>query len=985
MKLKFTLVFAFFAITFLAKAQEFEPTGASYVGQSLNKVVVPSLASRSNTLEAAVQLTEAPKDGRSVKVEVIPEKDPQTENDYFSQNQHITAGKYQTRALSNDFVVGNNVGSPSDPAIGVGGLDEVVIVYNTGFMIYDKSGNILQGPTNPNAIFANGGCCDLTVSYDNEVDRWVLTYLFVGAGMQIAVSDGSSAINSSWNVYTLPQVSDYNKLSIYGNAYYVTDNGANDVWAIERQAAIDGEANVGIQGFNVPGLQGQGFTSAQVLHVTNGDHPTTPGAPIVYMRDDGFAGVTMDAINIWTVTPDFTTPANSTVSAPEVFPATPFINVFDGGGFSNLTQPGGGIPIDALQSTIMNQAQFRRFPNGSAAQSTPYNSGIFNFVVDTDAGAGELAGIRWYEFRQPLDGGPWTMAQEGTYTAPDGRHAWNGSMSMDDQANIALGYSTMAGPDTPDPTANRVGAAFTGRSATDADGTMTLDENRFAIANNNVAGLRFGDYAKVSVDPNDDQTFWFITEYTNTNHVAVFRLATDFDNDTGVIALVEPANGDLSATENITVMVRNYGLTEQSNIPVSFTIDGGTTITETIAGPIPPLSNMMYTFTATGDFSVDGTTYSVNACTALVGDEFTANDCITVDVTHLNDIDTGVSVINTPVSGTGLGTAEIVTITIENFGAQTQTDIPVYYTLDGGAQVVEMYTGSIAPGATDTYSFAATIDISELGDYVLCAGTDIMGDTDTDNNETCATVSNFICQPNSGCADFNDGVTVLNLADQNINPSCGTGGYDNDPNTVFNFVLGDNPFDGVLQTGFQNSEYVIWIDFNDNNDFEANEIIAQGISGTVANTNVNFTVNFNTIPTTMIGMHTMRVRGGDVINGSGDVSDPCSDLQFGRTNDYMANVTGVLGIDDQGFGAANLTVTTLPNDQFELNFDTTDYTDRLPVRVYNTQGQNLAYYTLENNGAGYNKTINMSYVASGVYFIQVGNENLNRVKRIIVK
>ena len=63
---------------------------------------------------------------------------------------------------------------------------------------------------------------------------------------------------------------------------------------------------------------------------------------------------------------------------------------------SNLTQPGGATPIDALQAIIMNQAQFRKFGG--------HNSAVFNFVVDVDATAGEHAGIRWYELRQAADG-----------------------------------------------------------------------------------------------------------------------------------------------------------------------------------------------------------------------------------------------------------------------------------------------------------------------------------------------------------------------------------------------------------------------------------------------------------------------------------------------------------------------------------------------------------------------------------------------------
>ena len=100
----------------------------------------------------------------------------------------------------------------------------------------------------------------------------------------------------------------------------------------------------------------------------------------------------------------------------------------------NLVSP---IDIDAIQGTIMNQAQFRKFSN--------YNSAVFNFVVDTDGSANEIAGIRWYEIRQDSDSDPWYIYQEGTYTSPNGKHAWLGSMGIDMNGNIAMGYSGMGG------------------------------------------------------------------------------------------------------------------------------------------------------------------------------------------------------------------------------------------------------------------------------------------------------------------------------------------------------------------------------------------------------------------------------------------------------------------------------------------------------------------------------------------------------------
>ena len=58
---------------------------------------------------------------------------------------------------------------------------------------------------------------------------------------------------------------------------------------------------------------------------------------------------------------------NGTMNPAIEIPATEFISVFDGGSFSNLAQPGGGPDIDALQATIMNQAQFRKFDTYNSA------------------------------------------------------------------------------------------------------------------------------------------------------------------------------------------------------------------------------------------------------------------------------------------------------------------------------------------------------------------------------------------------------------------------------------------------------------------------------------------------------------------------------------------------------------------------------------------------------------------------------------------
>jgi hypothetical protein len=132
------------------------------------------------------------------------------------------------------------------------------------------------------------------------------------------------------------------------------------------------------------------------------------------MQDDAWAGVSADHLKIWTINVNWSVPANSTISSPQIINTQPFDGLFDGGSFSNLPQPSGG-DIDALQATIMYMAQYRRFPT--------YNSAVFNFVVDLN-GADNYSGIRWYELRQSNDGAPWTIHQEGTYAQPGGHSAF---------------------------------------------------------------------------------------------------------------------------------------------------------------------------------------------------------------------------------------------------------------------------------------------------------------------------------------------------------------------------------------------------------------------------------------------------------------------------------------------------------------------------------------------------------------------------------
>ncbi|MCH2194278.1 GEVED domain-containing protein [Kordia sp.] len=984
MKFKITLILLLGVLT-LSFAQDREK--ASYIGTADTHTYVPSIASRLNEITpSTIKPPSEVKDGRYFKnrIPIIPGKGKQ--QDILSKNPHPLSQKISGRTPDITWVGAVSNSQPTDPALAVG-PNHVFVVFNTGFAIYDKDGNELVGQTNPNpAIFPSSGCCDLTVSYDpvatsvgnSNPGRWVLSFL--GSGAQIAVSDGPDPVNDGWNVYTINTVNDYNKLSVWSDGYYLTDvTGSGDrVYAMDRQAMLDGEpaANVSIQGFGLPNLNVSGFASVQVLNISDSVYPNPGNATVVFFQDDAYPNQDDDSVKFWDIDVDFDNPLNSTVSNPQEIIVTPFTSVFDGGSFSNLRQPGGQ-DIDALQGIVMNQAQYKKFPS--------YESAIFNFVIDVGTGGNEQAAIRWYEFRRNSPSDPWMMAQEGTFSDPDGRHFWHASMIMDIQGNIGMGFSAMGNATTGNGSNEFVSSYYTGRFANDPGGTMTIAPQLIAAGNGNIPGSeRYGDYGKIDLDPSNFKRMYFINELmfpNRANVVGRFQIAPDLDTDIGVVNIDAPVDGTLTNSEQITVSIFNYGNNPVSGFDVTYQIDGGTIITETYTGTINSTETVSFTFTTPADLSVEGQTYTLVASTVLSADEENLNDTFTKNVTHLFAEDVGVTALVTPSTGS-LSDTEIVTVEITNFGTSTQTSIPVFYMVDGVTEN-ETYTGSIAPGATDSYAFTATADLSTLGDYTFEIGTALGSDSDTSNDAITTIITNIICMPDSDCAGFGDGVTQLQLADQDIATNCGPDGYSDDTSTIFNFNLDDdNPFNGVLQLGYVNSNYTIWIDFNDNNEFETDEIISSGLVA-AADTDFNFTVDFDIIPNVLPGLHRMRVRGGDE-NSGGTVSDPCGDLQYGRTNDYTANVIQTLSVEDNVLNASNFTILDKGNNIFDISLSNTNI-DRMILSVFDISGKQIFSHGLVNEDKEIRYNLNMSYVASGVYLVRLRKGNTELVKKLVVK
>jgi len=438
------------------------------------------------------------------------------------------------RNTDNPFLV-----VPPDP-VGAVGPNHYVEMVNLVFAVYDKKGNRLTGPTLLGDLwagFAVPDCTDLSgdpiVLYDKFDDRWILTQ-FTTRGPTffncVAVSQTSDPTGpyfryafSSGNFFP-----DYPKYGVWNNSYLLTsrDFGPTtqygiSVYALEKFKMIEGDPNARMVHFFldsavVPISQiGDGLLPADI------DGPNEPAdgapAPIVgTMDNEGPYGAPFDALNIYNLSINWEDQNQPTASLNLVtqlpvaefnssFPCTDPINPTASQTRSCIPQPGTTHKIDVLS--------YRQRPTWRLAYRNvgPYETMVTNQSVQAFPA---VAGVRWYEIRRTH--GIYSLFQQGTFAPNDGVNRWMGSIAMDQQGNMALGYSVS--------NATNVfpGIRYTGRLSGDALGLMTLGEATIIDGSGSqlTRRSRWGDYTSMNVDPINDCRFWYVNEYYQITSLA---------------------------------------------------------------------------------------------------------------------------------------------------------------------------------------------------------------------------------------------------------------------------------------------------------------------------------------------------------------------------------------------------------------------------------------------------------------------------------
>jgi len=514
------------------------------------------------------------------------------------------------------FVV-NSAPPDNNGAVGQNYFVEVV---NTELAVFDKAtGAVVLGPEPVNTLFRGfGGSCEVdndgdpTVNYDRIAGRWIVSQFAVSASpfyQCVAVSTGEDP-TGTWARYAFPYTDfpDYPKMGVWPDAYYTTYNMFNaagtaflgsKVCAFDRAKMLTGGPATQIcfsTSTTYGGLLPADFDGSMLP-------PAGASNPVIAL------GATSTTLALWKFHVNFATPAMSTFTGPTAITVPSYAEACSGG--TCIPQSGGG-RLDSLADRLMYRAAYRNFGDHEA------------LVVNHSVNPGTSVGVRWYEIRALSSGAP-VLFQAATY-APDATYRWMGSIAMDKNGNIALGYSASSSSIVPE-------IRFTGRLATDTVNQMTQSEGTIIAGTGAQRSTltRWGDYTSMSIDPSDDCTFWYTNQYLKTTgtfnwstRVASFSLpgcnavaTPDFSLSASPSSVTATQGGNGSSTITVTpsggftgdVALSIGGLPSAVTAAFSPASTATTsTLTLTVGGTVPAGS---YTLTINGSASVGSRTTTV--------------------------------------------------------------------------------------------------------------------------------------------------------------------------------------------------------------------------------------------------------------------------------------------------------------------------------------------------------------------------------------
>jgi hypothetical protein len=341
------------------------------------------------------------------------------------------------------------------------------------------------------------------------------------------------------------------------------------------------------------------------------DGPAPPaGAPNYLLAlDDTTWGFPVDGLEVWEFDVDWVTPLSSLLTKISTLATASFNPNMCNYARNCIPQPNTSVKLDAISDRLMYRLQYRNFGT--------HQTLVTNHTVDVNGS--DLAGIRWYELRKTT--GAWSIYQQSTFT-PDSNHRWMGSIAMNGQGTIALGYS-ISNASTIYPSIDVTGRLVSDPLSTLAQGVLRLYTGTGSQTH---SASRWGDYSSMSVDPTDDCTFWFTTEYLQTTGLAPWRTrigSFTIDScgpvtpihDVAVTSVDAPASAATGTTYTVPVVVQNQGNgSETFNVTLADSLAATTTgspVSVTLAAGASQTVNFGWTPTVNGSHVLTATASTV--------------------------------------------------------------------------------------------------------------------------------------------------------------------------------------------------------------------------------------------------------------------------------------------------------------------------------------------------------------------------------------
>ena len=573
---------------------------------------------------------------------------------------------------------------------------------NSVVEIFDRNGNTVQGPFAGNQFWQGfGDRCetendgDPIVLYDHLADRWMMSQFVASSpyALCFAISQTGDPTGAYYRYqFNFSSFPDYFKVGVWNDAYYVTTRNfgrrfyeGQDAIALERSAMLNGQPAQGVV-FDIPGGTGiDGFIPADL------DGPAAPNGV-----GGLFVGIPRsrqaNTIEMYEMDVNWSNTSASTFTQVGALRTEAFDT-----SISSIPQPNGQ-GLDALTNFTMFRAAYRNF--GSDQRM------VLNHTVDV---GGDRAGVRWYEVRN--GGGGWGIHQQGTYAPSDGLHRWMGSIAMNANGDIALGYSVSG-------TGTFPSIRFTGQTA-DQSGSGLMNVAETSIIEGTGAqtqASRWGDYAAMSVDPTDNTTFWFTTEYYATtssynfsSRIAHFDLGgtTTPGNTAPTVSITSPASGSTYTTGSSVTFSGSASDAEDGNlssqIAWSSSLDGALGTGATIT---------------TSNLSIGTHTISANATDS---GGLTGSDNISVTIEGAGSDPTIVSVQTLAVGTQNAGRGEkrvtaTVTLRDDQGGAVQGATV----TVNVGSPFNETLTGNTNASGTTTVATVRTAKGKQANDANAC-------------------------------------------------------------------------------------------------------------------------------------------------------------------------------------------------------------------------------------------------------------------------